>query len=142
MKYFNLLIIAIATFVLQSCGTSKVIDAFHPYESHHYSQMSELICLGEVEVDVEYSSYLWGLITNVEKVNGKDYDSQNTKSLAVSKSFLKSDRHMDKAYAKAYEKYPSAVYYQVVRSTKESQNLFLGSQVKRTATVRCYGFKK
>lgn len=140
MKIFNYIIAAIMVVCMASCGTSRQAKGIKPYESARYSQMNDLVCVGECEVSVEYSTYLGGLLTNIHKVNGAEYDAlQKTRLNNVRNS---AGRCMSRAYYQAYEKFPNAVYFEVASKKKESTRLFLGNNIKRTAVVRAYEFKK
>lgn len=138
-KIINLTLAVLVALMVQSCGTTTKYSTLKPYESHHYSQMTELEPCGETEVDVEFTSYLWGLFHNVKAVNGQAYNGQNKISLHMPKGL---SGMLGKAAYKVLEQHPDAVYFQVVRVEKSKDKLFLGSYNKEKATIRAYRFKK
>lgn len=138
-KSIKLILAALVLVMVQSCGVSKDYTTLKPYEAPHYSQMTELEACGEVTVDVEFTSYLWGLFHNIKTVNGQAYNGQNPQSVSMPKGLT---GMLGKSAYKVIETYPDAVYFQVVRVEKEKDKLFLGSYNRQKAVVRAYRFRQ
>lgn len=122
-----------------SCGVSNKVSTFKPYESRNYSQMNDLVACGDTEIEIEYSSYLFGLFHNIETVNGEQYVSQNITKVHVPRSGVHG--LLNKALYKAMVEHPEACYFQLIKSESSTDRLFLGSIVKKKATIRAYRFK-
>lgn len=125
--------------MVQSCGVSKNYTTLKPYEAPHYSQMTELEPCGETTVEVEFTSYLWGLFHNIKTVNGAAYNGQNPQSVSMPKGL---HGILGKGAYKIIETFPDACYFQVVRIEKTKDKLFLGSYNRQQAVVRAYRFKQ
>ncbi len=132
------LLAAVLVFAMQSCGYKTHYSTLKPYESHHYSQMTDLEPCGETTIDIEYSSYL-GLFHNIRTLNGEKYTGQNPTSVSMPHGI---GGLLGKGTYKVLEQYPDAVYFQVIKKEKVRDRLFLGSYVKEKATIRAYRFKK
>lgn len=134
MRYISCLILTVAVMLgLSGCGSVKSVKSYRPDEVRLELQMSDLKFVGETEVEITYRTYL-GFITSVDKVNGVDYDGTD-KSVA---SIGGVHGHLKKACYKVVEEYPNARYFQLVRKTKTSDRLFLGSHVTEKAIIRAY----
>lgn len=135
MRFFKYIMI-LAAFVLSSCGTQTVMKSYRTDDTRLEIRMSDLQYLGEVEVEISYRTYL-GFIKCIDTVNGEDYDSTNKKIADIGGV----RGNLKKACYKVVEKYPEARYYQVVRRSKTSDRMFLGSHVTETALIRAYTIK-
>ncbi len=124
-----------------SCGTVSKSRSYSFDEVRLEMGMQDLQYLGEQEISVEYTQYL-GFIKTFQKVNGKTYDPVNKKELTMPRSCNFRNRNLDKAAYKLVEKFPEAVYFQIVFETKNVDKLFLGSVHKETAKVKAYKLKK
>ena len=104
--------------------------------------MDDLTYLGEADISVEYTSYLWGLFSDIESVNGNLYDSAHQKKLYIPNgNALFRDEKLSHAAYKLIEQFPAAVYFQVVFETSAEEKMFLGKLCKKTAKVKAYKFK-
>ncbi len=124
-----------------SCGTVSKSRSYSFDEVRLEMGMQDLQYLGEQEISVEYTQYL-GFIKTFQKVNGETYDPVNKKELTMPRSCNFRNRNLDKAAYKLVEKFPEAVYFQIVFETKNVDKLFLGSVHKETAKVKAYKLKK
>ncbi len=124
-----------------SCGTVSKSRSYSFNEVRLEMGMQDLQYLGEQEISVEYTQYL-GFIKTFQKVNGETYDPVNKKELTMPRSCNFRNRNLDKAAYKLVEKFPEAVYFQIVFETKNVDKLFLGSVHKETAKVKAYKLKK
>lgn len=141
MKKIKYLIILSVTLILASCGTTTKDKGIMPSYHDFRIWKENLVAVGETEVEVEFSTYL-GLFYKIQSVNGKEYDSTNKNLARVDSRMVRGmSRHMRIATSKVVEKYPEAVYFQVVKVHKERTKLFLGNEVKETAVIRAYKMK-
>lgn len=144
MKCIRTIMIAVTALILASCSiTSK--SSFAPDRTQLNIEMSDLAYLGEMEVSVEYSSYL-GIFKKIEKINGVVYDGKKRDyawpTASVFGSGVKMDPMVSRALPKIYEKYPTAEYIIIVGQQYERSALFLGSEVNVKARVKVYSIKK
>lgn len=141
MKYIKYLCIAVLALSLHSCGTTTSNRSFSPDLTQLHILMDDLVFIGETEVEMSYSTYLYGLFYNIHTVNGQDYDATQKKITKLESRFFGGLGKLDKATYKVLDQYPEARYFQVVRRTKVKDKLFLGNSVKETAIIRAYKFK-
>lgn len=142
MKIFKLIAICAITLIAASCGSITKNQSYSFDEVRLEMNMNDLVYLGEAEISVEYSSYLGGLFKSIEKVNGEAYNSVHKKEVRLPNQGRKfMNKNLDKAAYKLVEKYPDAVYFQVVFETSQKDKLFLGSINKEYAKVRAYKLK-
>ena len=137
MKHLNFLYLLMATLLFASCGTTKSDHTYSPDVNRFY--MSDLVYLGETEIEVTYSSYL-GLFKKIHTVNGKEYDSSQKKYAYLGGETVKSFG-LNKATYKVLEQFPEGRYFKIVRRTKTKDRLFLGSESQVKALVRVYKYK-
>ncbi len=139
MKIVKFIAIVAVLLGATSCGTITRDRSYSFNDVRLEVGMNDLQYLGEEEISVEYTSYLW-CIKSIEKVNGEVYLPANHKELTIPGGKFHTGS-LKKAAYKLVETYPNAVYFQVVYKTKTSDRLFLGSTVKETAKVRAYKLK-
>lgn len=137
MKHLKYLLLAVAVLTFASCGTLTTNRTFGPTVNRFY--MSDLVYVGETEVEVTYSTYL-GLFKKIHTLNNEKYDSSHKRHTFLDGELGKM-WGLNKAAYKVLEQYPEGRYFKVVRRTKVKQRLFLGNEVKETAVVRVYKFK-
>ncbi len=137
MKKMKFLSLAVIALLLAGCGTHTSYRSFSPEINRFY--MSDLVYLGETEVEVSYSSYL-GLFKKIHTVNNKEYDSSKKRTTYLDVKAAQS-WGLNKATYKALDEYPEGRYFQIVRRQKVKDKLFLGSEVKETAVIRVYKYK-
>lgn len=144
MKKVSIIIYSIILIGLTSCGTLSKSNTFHPDDVRLNIQLADLEYLGQTDITATYRTYL-GFIKVIDQVNGIDYNSYDAKIVSLDNNSLfgKSmlNKTMKKATYKVLEDFPTAVYFQVVRNTKEINRLFLGSEVTTKATIRAYKIK-
>ncbi len=132
----KILYMAVVALILTSCGTMTRNKAYSPEVDRFY--MSDLVYLGESEVEIVYSTYL-GFIKKIHTVNGVKYDSSNRKSTHLGLGIKAWG--LSKATHKVLEEYPEGRYFKLVKRQKYSERLFLGNEIKEKATVRVYKYK-
>lgn len=137
MKYLKFLYLLVVTLCLAGCGTIKSDRTYSPEVNRFY--MSDLVYLGETEIEVSYSSY-FGLFKKIHTVNGKDYDSSQKKYAYLDDEGFKTFG-LKKATSKVLEQFPEGRYFKVVRRTKTKERLFLGAETQVKAIVRVYKYK-
>lgn len=122
-----------------SCGSISKDRSYSFNNVRLEMGMNDLQYLGEREISVEYTSYLW-IFKSVDKVNGQKYDPTNKKELTIPRSGF-SNCNLKKAAYKLSEDFPEADYFQIVFETKQVDKLFLGSVHKHSARVKAYKLK-
>lgn len=137
MKYLKFLYLSVVTLLLASCGTVKSDHTYSPEVNRFY--MSDLVYLGETEIEVSYSSY-FGLFKKLHTVNGKEYDSSQKKYAYLGSESFKA-YGLNKATYKVLEQFPEGRYFKVVRRTKTKERLFLGAETQVKALIRVYTYK-
>lgn len=141
MKVLRILFMCAIALIATSCGTVSNNSPYKFDQVRLEMGMNDLEYLGETEVSVEYTKYL-GFISSIQKVNGEIYDPQHKTKLNLPGNNLFAESKLSLAAYKLVEKYPNAVYFQVVFETKKTNKLFLGSTNVVTAKVRAYNLKK
>lgn len=142
MKVIKLLVICTIALFATSCGSISKSSSYSFDSVRLEMNMDDLTYLGEADISVEYTSYLWGLFSDIESVNGNLYDSAHQKKLYIPNgNALFRDEKLSHAAYKLIEQFPAAVYYQVVFETSAEEKLFLGKLCKKTAKVKAYKFK-
>ncbi len=131
--------------LLSSCATtvqsrSSEAISFKPDVVRLDIDMADFELLGDVEISVEYRSYL-GFITSIDKVNGEVYDRHSKQLLNVSHLSFKYEGKLSKSLYKVIETYPDADYIMPLYTKTTRKNLFLGSSVTKTAKFKAYKFK-
>lgn len=141
MKVLRILFMCAIAIIATSCGTVSKSNPYKFDQVRLEMGMEDLEYLGETEVSVEYTNYL-GFISSIQKVNGETYDPSHKTKLNIPGNNLFADGKLSLAAYKLVEQYPSAVYFQVVFETKNTEKLFLGSNNCVTAKVRAYNLRK
>lgn len=137
----RLLSVMAVALAFQSCATVSRNNTFKASSTELQIQMSDLVFVGETEVSVTYRT-LFGIFRHTDLVNGQEYDPSNQEYTDLTGSiFFSSDSPLKKAYGKVLREYPDARYFQVVRVTKKSDRLFLGTDTEMKAIVRAYKFR-
>ena len=141
MKNLKYLIIAgVAALLFTSCGTTTKTRSFSPQITQLIYSNDDLEFLGETEVSVNYSTWLFGAFYQIHTVNGVEYDSSNKKITNLSNGIYLPyiGSKLAKATYKVVEQYPEARYFQIVRQTSSKEKLFLGNEITKTALIRAY----
>lgn len=141
MKVLRLLFMCAIAIIATSCGTVSKSSPYKFDQVRLEMGMEDLEYLGETEISVEYTTYL-GFINSIQKVNDVTYDPTHKTKLNIPGNNLFAEGKLSLAAYKLVEKYPNAVYFQVMFETKNTEKLFLGSNNKVTAKVRAYNLKK
>ncbi len=147
MKTARLVMCALIVCLLASCSSVQHYNkaktaSFAPDKVELFMTMSDYQYLGEVEISVDYKTYL-GFITYTESVNEQPYNRYGEKqyvSLRGEKDF-RIGRTLRKAMYKVLEAYPNADYYVPTSSVEKVEHMTLGKKVKKTAIVKCYKLK-
>jgi len=142
-KKFSLLFsLFLVVILLNGCGTltrTKTMNAFAPNKVEMILLLGDMQYLGETEISVSYRTYLGGIFSSIDKINGEDYVSSNVKITKLDNSLF-GDSRLEKATYKVVDEYPAADYYQVVYKRKVVERLFLGTEVVYTARIKAYSF--
>lgn len=140
MKILKFIAVFAVLLTATSCGSISKSRSYSFNDVRLEMGMNDLQYLGEEEISIEYTSYLWA-IKSIEKVNGEKYNPVNKKELTMPRSCNFRNHNLDKAAYKLVEKFPEAVYFQIVFETKNVDRLFLGSVHKESAKVKAYKLK-
>ena len=135
-KIRNIMIIALLALVATSCGTTTKMKSVTAPASLQIS-LDDLNYLGETEISVSYSTYLY-IISSINEVNGELYSRGNNKVVTINGMY---DPYLSKAGYKLLEMFPGADYFQVVYKEDVKHKLFLGNEIYSKARVRAYSFK-
>jgi hypothetical protein len=104
--------------------------------------LSDFEFLGEVKVNVEYRTYLKGIMV-YETINGEPYNRRVSRHVSFAgKSPVFLSFPIRKATYKVIETYPDADYYVPVFTDKVKENFFLGSRIKEEVVFKVYKQKK
>ncbi|MBQ8367248.1 MAG: hypothetical protein IJX40_05875 [Alistipes sp.] len=141
MRFIKLFVIlAVSVVGLASCSVVSH-NAYKPDAVQLNLSMDDLEKLGEVEISVEYRTYL-GFIRAIDTINGIPYDGKVHRSVAVP-SYLAGmvTAPLDRALYKVFEEYPDAEYLVISNATRQKEVLFLGGESVAKAKVKVYKFK-
>jgi hypothetical protein len=144
MKNLKYLFMAgVAALLFTSCGTTTSTRSFSPQITQLIYQNKDMEFLGETEVSVNYSTWL-SLFYQIHTVNGVEYDSSNKKITQLNNGIALPmvGSKLEKAYYKVIEKFPTARYFQIVRTTTEKEKLFLGREYTQKALIRAYKIRE
>ena len=136
--------VGVAALLFTSCGTTTSTRSFSPQITQLIYQNDDLEFVGETEISVNYSTWLFGIFYQIHTVNGVEYDSSNKKNTNLSNgiSLPIMSSKLNKATYKVVEQFPEARYFQVVRTTSEKEKLFLGREYTKKALIRAYKIRK
>lgn len=142
MKSIKSLILIVAL-ALAVCSCSTVRTSYYaPRQTQLNISMDNLNYLGDVELSVQYDTYL-GIFKKINEINGVPYDGKVIKSASVPYSGYSFKYHiLNRAASIIMETYPDADYMIICNQTAESHILFLGSERMVKAKVKVYSFKK
>jgi len=102
--------------------------------------ISDFVVIGETEINVSYLKY-FGAISVMKTVNGVKYNPSHKYYTNIGD--LPLSGNLNKAAMKILEEYPEAAYYYVVFKQKTVEPILLfGKEIKETALVRVYDYKK
>lgn len=134
------LIMAVSVVALSSCSVVRH-NTYTPNSVQLNISMDDLQKLGEVEISVDYSTYL-GFIRKVSAINGVAYDGKVIRKVIVPNTLAGNlPAPLKRAMYKVYDEYPEAEYIVVSSTRSEKSRLFLGGETKATATIKVYKFK-
>lgn len=142
MKSIKSLILTVAI-ALVACSCSTVKTAYYtPGQTQLNISMDNLNYLGDVELSVQYDTYL-GIFKKINEINGVPYDGKVVRSATVPYSgFSFKYQILNRAAPLITETYPDADYMIICNQTVESNILFLGGERLVKAKVKVYSFKK
>ena len=142
LKY--LFMVGVAALLFTSCGTTTSTRSFSPQITQLIYSNDDLEFVGETEVTVNYSTWLFGIFYQIHTVNGEAYDSSNKKITQLSNGIYLPvlGNKLAKATYKVIDQYPEARYFQIVRQTSEKEKLFLGNEYTKKALIRAYKIRK
>ncbi|MBI4945942.1 MAG: hypothetical protein HY840_06030 [Bacteroidetes bacterium] len=137
--------------LLTSCGIglrttrSARSASFMPNDVRLNVTMDDYQYLGTQEVSVSYKKYL-GLFTFYNEINGKETTLRNINLVNLSGpsaiGFYKLDFSLFRALYVAMVNHPDADFVVPVSLVTEKEQMFLGSNVKKTLKVKIYKIKE
>lgn len=145
-KYINITLLLALLVSLSSCASVSISRrsdtiSFKPTEVRLDIDMDDFELLGDVEVSIDYRTYL-GVFTSIDMVNNELYDQRNKQNISVSNLSLAYKGRLSKAMYKVFETYPETDYIMPVYVKNQTHNMFLGSSVNKVAKFKAYKFKK
>ena len=125
---------------LSSCSVVRH-NTYSPNAVQLNLDMDDLQKLGEVEISVEYRTYL-GFIRAIDTINGVPYDGKVINRVSLPSSLAgEMKAPLNRAVYKVFEQYPEAEYIVVSNAKSNTERLFLGSEITASAKVLVYKFK-
>lgn len=141
MKIYQLyILLALAAIGFSSCSVIKQ-GTYSPDSVQLNLSMEDLQPLGEVEISVEYRTYL-GFIRAIDTINGIAYDGQIINKTKLPNHLnISLDSPLDHAAYLIFEKYPDAEYLIVSHTQSNKTRLFLGNEIATSAKIKAYKIK-
>jgi hypothetical protein len=143
----NILKLVVLTFILSSCAVKNIHNYRDNVKSRSYIELelSDIQLLGETNVSYKYSRYLF-IGTRVISINGEQPDNGNkhylystTQRMPLLSLFY--FNNMNRALYKAKIEFPNADYFEISSVNIQTQKMFLGRKIKKTANVKAYKYK-
>jgi hypothetical protein len=139
-----LLILVLVTFsscVSTSTSRSARTTSFYPDLVKFDLTSSDFEQIGEMDISVQYSQYL-RIIKIFELINDKEVSKRNVSTMSVyGNRNLPLSPSMYRALYDVYVKYPNADFTIPTYVIEETENLFLGKKIKKTARIKVYKLK-
>ena len=144
LKYKMLLLIVVTLLITSCTKTSSDIRtaSFMPTRVELQQTMENYEFLGDVDVDVDYSRYLF-FFNIVHTINGKPASKDRDVLIFHGKKNIPItfDRQLRRAIYKALKEFPDADILMPVLITKQVGYMFLRAKIKKTAKIKAYKLK-
>jgi hypothetical protein len=116
---------------------------FKPDQVRLYMTMADYQYLGDVTVDVEYTTYL-GIFRKIKTVNGEPYDPRfyHVTNIGFRGNINRKLGALKKALYKVTETYPNADYIMPASYNDVVEHMFGGRTHKRSMVVKVYAVDK
>jgi len=143
----NIYTLVVFAIILSSCAVKNQHNYSDTLRSRSYVEidLQDIIYLGETEISYEYSRYLlFG--TFIISINEEAPDNSIKNYVEIPYSTLGSIRsifepNMKRALHKAYLEFPNADYLEISASRIQTQQMFLGRRIKKSAKVKAFKYK-
>lgn len=139
--------LAIGAFMLSSCAGTYTVNKMRttsltPDNVELKLTMEDFVFIKDADVSVTYNTYL-GRIYVLREINGKEASKRVVNSVSTyGRTWMYVSPYLQRALYDAKQEIPDAEIFIPVTEVDEVQNMFLGSKVKKTLTVRAYKMKK
>lgn len=139
-------ILVLAVLALSSCASvittrSGQTTSFYPTAIKFELTSSDFELIGEMDISVKYSQYL-GLIKIYELINDKEVSKRNVYKMDMyGKYNLNLSPMLFRALYDVYVKYPEADFTIPSYIIDETEKLFMGKKIRKTARIRVYKLK-
>jgi len=150
-RILPILFLAGSFFFLSCVGTYTVKNTrTAPLDADFYLKLSDLEYLGEMEISVSYSKYL-GIFKVDRLINGQEVSRRTVNyvnlygfsDLPLNPIFKRGFRPsmIDRALYDAHIKFPDAEFLIPINIIEETEKMFLGRNVRKTATIKAFKMK-
>ena len=138
-----LFVAVLGTSCVSQHNVERNYSEFRPDQVRLYMTMADYQYLGDVTVDVEYTTYL-GIFRKIKTVNGEPYDPRfyHETHIAFSRNVSRKLGALRKALHKVTDTYPNADYIMPASYTDTVQHMLGGRIHKRSMLVKVYAVNK
>jgi hypothetical protein len=138
-----LFVAVIGTSCVSQHNVERNYSEFKPDQVRLYMTMDDYQYLGDVIVDVEYTTYL-GIFRKIKTVNGEPYDPRfyHVTNIGFRGNINRKLGALKKALYKVTETYPNADYIMPASYNDVVEHMFAGRTHKRSMVVKVYAVNK
>jgi len=140
------LLLILVFFALSSCVSMRTTrsgqtTSFYPTAIKFELTTSDFELIGEMDISVKYSQYL-RFIRIFELINDKEVSGRNIYTMSMYGRYnLNLSPVLFRALYDVYVKYPEADFTIPSYIIDETENLFLGKKIRKTARIKVYKLK-
>ena len=138
-----LFVAALGTSCVSQHNVERNYSEFKPDQVRLYMTMADYQYLGDVTVDVEYTTYL-GIFRKIKTVNGEPYDPRfyHVTNIGFRGNVNRKLGALKKALYKVTETYPNADFIMPASYNDVVEHMFGGRTHKRSMVVKVYAVDK
>jgi hypothetical protein len=138
-----LFVAVLGTSCVSQHNVERNYSEFKPDQVRLYMTMADYQYLGDVTVDVEYTTYL-GIFRKIKTVNGEPYDPRfyHVTNIGFRGNINRKLGALKKALYKVTETYPNADYIMPASYNDVVEHMFGGRTHKRSMVVKVYAVDK
>ncbi len=138
-----LFVAVLGTSCVSQHNVERNYSEFKPDQVRLYMTMDDYQYLGDVTIDVEYTTYL-GIFRKIRTVNGEPYDPRfyHETHIGFKGNIDASLGALHKALYKVTETYPNADYIMPASYNDVVEHMFGGRHHKRSMVVKVYAVNK
>jgi hypothetical protein len=143
---FKGLLLTLTVIFFSSCASvittrSGQTTSFYPTAIRFDLTSNDFELIGEMDISVKYSQYL-GIIKIYELINDKEVSKRNIYTMDMyGKYNLNLSPMLFRALYDVYVKYPDADFTIPSYIIDETEKLFMGKKIRKTARIRVYKLK-